>query len=104
MTKTTMNKLIKNARNLRDIDTMSSLTKSERIKAKREAAVKARDYAADAGWSLGLNTAAVEAEMQAIVIEADADMEWMIECRKAPDAPRKKTGWEAEVAVMIASH
>lgn len=104
MTTTKMNKLVKIARSLRDVDTMSNLTKSERIKAKREAAIKARDCASNVGWSLGIDTTAIEAEMQAMIVEADADMDWLVESRKVGAAPRKKTGWEAEVAIMIASH
>lgn len=107
MTKSYLNKLVKIARNLRNVDVMSNLTKHQRIDAKRAAAIKARDYAADVAWNLGIDTAGIEAEMQEIVREADADEQWQLEYYrfKTEQMPKRvKTGWEKEVMVMIAGH
>jgi hypothetical protein len=107
MTKSYMNKLVKIARSLRNVDVMSNLSKNERINAKRAAAIKARNYAVDIAWNLGIDTAAVEAEMQEIVREADADEQWQSEYyqfKTEQMSKRVKTGWEKEVMVMIAGH
>lgn len=104
-----MKKLAKTARSLRDIHVFSDKSKTERINAKRAAARKAYDYAEMVAWTKQIDTSAIMAEMREIIVEADDDEAFRTECISAMmtggfTAPRKKTGWEAEVAVMIASH
>lgn len=97
--------LAKTARGLRDIYAMNDMTKNERIEAKRAAACKARDYAEMVAYTHGIDTSAVVAEMREIIAEADDEEAFRGECFGATWAPaKKKTGWEAEITVMVASH